>query len=126
MIYGIGTDIVKIARIKELYENYDEKFINKILSAEELDIFHGFPLKRRRISYLAKRFAAKEAFVKALGTGFRDDINFTSISVYNNKLGRPNLELKENIKSYLPKNSKYYISLSDEEDLVMAVVIIEV
>jgi len=126
MIYGIGTDIVKIARIKELYENYDEKFINKILSAEELDIFHGFPLRRRRISYLAKRFAAKEAFVKALGTGFRDDINFTSISVYNNKLGRPNLELKENIKSYLPKNSKYYISLSDEEDLVMAVVIIEV
>jgi len=126
MIYGIGTDIVKIARIKELYENYGEKFVNKILSEKELDIFHGFPLKRRRIAYLAKRFAAKEAFVKALGTGFRDDINFASISVYNNKLGRPNLELKENIKSYLPKNSKYYISLSDEEDLVMAVVIIEV
>lgn len=126
MIYGIGTDIVKIARIKELYENYDEKFVNKILSEKELDIFHGFPLKRRRIAYLTKRFAAKEAFVKALGTGFRDDINFASISVYNNKLGRPNLELKENIKSYLPKNSKYYISLSDEEDLVMAVVIIEV
>ncbi len=126
MIYGIGTDIVKIARIKELYENYDEKFVNKILSEKELDIFHGFPLKRRRVAYLAKRFAAKEAFVKALGTGFRDDINFSSISVYNNKLGRPNLELKENIKSYLPKNSKYYISLSDEEDLVMAVVIIEV
>ena len=97
MIYGIGTDIVKIARIKELYENYDEKFVNKILSEKELDIFHGFPLKRRRIAYLTKRFAAKEAFVKALGTGFRDDINFASISVYNNKLGRPNLELKENL-----------------------------
>jgi holo-[acyl-carrier protein] synthase len=125
MIYGIGTDIVKIERINELYDKYQNKFIEKILSKDELNIFNSFPLKRRRVAYLAKRFAAKEAFVKALGTGFREDINFTSISVYNNKLGRPNLDLTDSVKSYLPKDAKYYISLSDEEDLVMAMVIIE-
>jgi len=126
MIYGIGTDIIKIERIKDMYEKYADKFYRKILSSEEAEIFEAFSVDSRKISYLAKRFAAKEAFVKALGTGFRDDITFTAISVYNNRLGRPHLKISQAIRDRLPDHAKLHVSLSDEVDNVMAFVIIEV
>ncbi len=126
MIFGIGSDVVKIARIVHLYDNYGQKFLMKILSEAEQKIFSGFSLKSRRMSYLAKRFAAKEALVKALGTGFREDITFTSISIYNNHLGRPEISYDHNIASRLPENAKVMLSLSDEDDVVVAFAIIEV
>ena len=125
MIYGIGTDIVRIKRIEELYNNYREKFVEKILTNLEIEKFNSFAVKRRKISYLAKRFAAKEAFVKALGTGFRGEINFNNIGVLNNKLGKPKMLLSKKIKDIIPNNIKIHTSLSDEVDLVVAFVIIE-
>jgi holo-[acyl-carrier protein] synthase len=125
MIYGIGTDLIRISRLEELYDNYQGKIVSKILSRKERDRFDEFAVKKRKIAYLAKRFAVKEAFVKALGTGFRGDITFTNISVLNNKLGKPEIELADEIQDILSKNSKIHVSLSDEVDIVSAFVIIE-
>ncbi len=124
MIKGIGTDIVKISRIAEMYHKFSDKFIVKILSSEEIKKFNGFSVKKKKISYLAKRFSAKEAFVKALGTGFRDNITFAKISVLNNKLGKPQITLADDI-AFLIKDRKVLVSLSDEEDLAIAFVTIE-
>ena len=76
MIIGLGTDIVRVSRIENLQKKYGDKFLNRILTAEEQKKFHSLKLEEQK-KYLAKRFAAKEAFVKALGLGFNDEISFS-------------------------------------------------
>ena len=125
MIYGIGVDILKIERIVNLYAKFQNKFITKILSDSEYVIFKKFNNIEKQNSYLAKRFAAKEAFVKALGTGFRDKLTMPNISVINNSYGKPEIFLSKELSEIIPKNLCFFLSLSDEKEYVVAYVVIE-
>jgi len=125
-IFGIGTDIVNIKRIEQLLKKRDVKFKNKIFSKKEISYCE------KRIdssSFYAKRFAAKEAFSKALGTGIRKGVNLKNIEILNNAYGKPYILLKGNLAQYLKKkirNKNYYIhlSLSDDRPWAQATVII--
>ena len=126
IIYGIGTDIVSIKRIKSSLKN--KNFIERIYSDQEV-------LKCKKAvnqhNCYAKRFAAKEAFSKALGTGISNGINFNEITVLNNKSGKPYIQLKGEtkkkiIKIFKQKKTKISLSLSDERDYAVAFVTISV
>ena len=109
MILGIGHDIVQIARIEEIYQKYEEKFLNKILHPLEQQIAKDFE-PQKLIRYLAKRYAAKEAISKAFGTGFRHGITFHDMAILNDENGKPYVKLynaaqniAESIIDYLPE-----------------------
>ena len=123
-IFGIGTDIVNVDRIKNSLKN--RNFIYRIFNKKEI-------LKCKRtnnyINCYAKRFAAKEAFTKALGTGFGNGISLKNIEVINNKFGKPSIKLHGNLPTLLKrkvKNKKYniHLSLSDDDPWAQATVII--
>ncbi len=122
---GIGVDIVKTARIKSSLKN--KRFINKIFGKKE--IFTSKKLSNRT-SYYSKRFAAKEALAKALGTGFRNNLNFQDIQIANDKLGKPYYLINTKIKNLIKKNKKVknfdlFLSISDEKDYSIAFAIIQ-
>lgn len=123
MIYGIGTDIVDVKRIEEAIE-VNNKFTEKILNNNELIIFEKI---NNKAHFLAKRFAAKEAFAKACGTGIRTPILFKNIEIINNNLGKPELKLSKEIHEWLNKNkiTNCHLSISDEKKLAIAFVILE-
>ena len=102
--YGIGSDIIRNNRIKNSIKN--KKFLERVFTKEEIKI--GLK-KRNNHTFYAKRFAAKEAFVKALGTGFRDNINFNSISILNDKNGKPFITydkiMKKKVQSIIKKKT---------------------
>ena len=119
-IFGIGTDIVNIRRIDKSLKNYGNKFKNKIFSKEEISYCET---KKTPNAFYAKRFAAKEAFTKALGLGIRKNINFKDIEVSNDRFGKPSIKLKKNIDRYLKKKikkKKYFIHLSLADDIPWA------
>ena len=123
-IYGIGTDIIDISRIKtSLAKN--KKFKNRIFSKKEIKYCDS---KNNKIASYSKRFAAKEAFAKALGTGVSKGISFNEISINNNKNGAPFIELSGKTKIIFKKltnnRNKIYLSLSDEKKYALAMVII--
>lgn len=124
MIYGIGTDVVVIARLGAALEQFGDKFATKILSANELPLFQKCSDKPR---FLAKRFAAKEAFAKALGTGVRG-FWFTDIEVSHNALGKPSITALGRCKAIcdVAKIAGMHLSVSDEKDLAQAFVVLEV
>ncbi len=122
MIIGIGTDIVNIKRIELLLDNYKERFINRILSKKEIEVFFYIP-KIKKAKYIAKRFAGKEAFAKALGFGIGKNIAFNEIEIINNDLGQPILNLIQKKKKMI-KNYSINISLSDENEYAIAFVVI--
>ena len=122
-IIGNGVDIIENLRIQRLLKN--SKFINRIYSSDEIQASRKV---KNKVNFFAKRFAAKEAFVKSLGIGFRNGLNFKDISVKNNRLGKPQIYLSKNIKSYLKKKFKFtkldiFLSLSDEKKHSIAFVI---
>ena len=125
-IFGIGTDIVNIRRIEHLLKKRKFTFKNKIFSKKEI----SYCEKRKNPSaFYAKRFAAKEAFSKALGTGIRKGVNLKDIEVFNNAYGKPSILLKGSLKNYLKKkvkSKKYdiHLSLSDDKPWAQATVII--
>jgi len=123
-IIGNGVDIVENKRIKNSLKN--KNFINRVFTQNEINKSRKLINK---INYYAKRFAAKEAFVKAIGEGFRNNINFGDIEVTNDKKGKPIIKISNNIKNFLKKKfklSKYkiFLSLSDEKKHSIAYVII--
>ena len=125
-IFGIGTDIVNIKRMDNSLKKYGSSFKNKIFSKNEIKYCEA---KKNSSAYYAKRFAAKEAFSKALGTGIRKDVSLKNIEISNNTYGKPSISLKGNLPNYLKKktkNKKYYIylSLSDDKPWAQATVII--
>ena len=124
MIYGVGTDIVEVARIEKALERFGEKFAKRILCEPELKRFQGH---RQKANYLAKRFAAKEAFTKALGTGIRAPANWHGVWVANLPSGKPVLHFTNDLKELLKtKNvSNAHLSLSDERGIAFATVILE-
>ena len=112
-ILGNGVDIVNNARIKKSIKNHN--FIKRIYSTYEIKASKNV---KDKANFFAKRFAAKEAFVKSLGSGFRNGINFNDISVKNNNLGKPKIHVNKNIKSLLTskfklKKFKIFLSLAD-------------
>ena len=123
-IIGNGVDIVKNKRIQESLKL--KGFVNRIFTKNE--IVQSKKIKNK-INFFAKRFAAKEAFVKAIGTGFRDNINFIDIEINNNNKGQPLINLSNNIKFFLKKKFriskfKIFLSLSDEKNYSIAFVIL--
>jgi len=125
-IFGIGTDIVNIERMDNSLRKHGSRFKKKIFSTKEISYCEN---KKNSSSFYAKRFAAKEAFSKALGTGIRKGINLKNIEITNNHYGKPTILLKGSIKNLVKrivKNKKYniYLSLSDDKPWAQATVII--
>tara|TARA_B100000767_G_C19685173_1_gene501415 strand:- start:111 stop:497 length:387 start_codon:yes stop_codon:yes gene_type:complete len=124
-ILGTGIDIVENIRINKSLKN--KNFINRIFTT--IEILHSKKIKDKSTFY-AKRFAAKEAFVKAVGTGFRNELNFKDISIINNKLGKPSFVINEKIKKIIKKQFKissfnFFLSISDEKKYSIAFVILQ-
>ncbi len=123
MIYGIGVDMVRIGRIQAALDRFGEAFAHRILAAGELE---GFLRSNRRASFLAKRFAAKEAVVKAFGTGFREGIGLRHIGVVHDELGRPSLFFTDRAGDVVRERNinASHLSLCDEEGYAIAFVIL--
>ncbi len=124
MIFGIGVDIVEVTRIDRSYARFGDRFAGKILTPKELDRFQQ---SRHKVAYLAKRFAAKEAVAKALGTGMRQGVRFTGIEVLNEASGAPGITLLDSTLEFAQtvKVSRVLISLSDEKHSAVAFAIAE-
>ena len=123
MIYGIGTDIVAVKRLQGMWERHGDRALGKLLAPQELGEFARAADKGR---FLAKRFAAKEAFSKALGTGVRSPAVLPSIAIAHDELGKPVLafcgQLAEMIEN---QGLTAHLSLSDEAEYAIAYVILE-
>ncbi len=120
-IFGIGTDIVRVARMEKNLARYGERFARRILTAEELE---DFSRTERPAHFLARRFAAKEATVKALGTGFGHGITPRQIGVGHEDSGKPVLRYYGKARAFMKKMgvSGGHISIADEEDHAVAFV----
>jgi holo-[acyl-carrier protein] synthase len=124
-VLGIGVDIIANKRIKSSIKN--PKFINRIYSTNELRLS---TISNNKTSYFSKRFAAKEAFAKALGTGFRNNLNFKDIEIINDKMGKPFYAKTNKIrkivqKNFNVKNFNCFLSISDENEFSTAFTIIQ-
>jgi holo-[acyl-carrier protein] synthase len=127
MILGIGIDLISIKRIEELKDQFKEKFLQRIFTENEIK--EG-SLKSSPEIFFAKRFAAKEAFAKALGLGLGRGVNFSDIEVFNDEFGKPFLRILNNKKDFVLRHFScddfvIHLSLSDENSLANAIVIIE-
>jgi len=123
MIIGIGTDIIEVERVeKQVSKN--KGFREKVFSPSEIEYCES---KKEKGQYYAVRFAAKEAFFKALGTGWRNGLAFSEIEIINDDMGKPEVKLKGKTKKFVEKmgNVKIFVSLSHIKYFVNAMVIIE-
>jgi len=124
-ILGVGVDIVENSRIAKLLRN--KLFIKRIFSNSEILIANKTKDKK---SYYSKRFAAKEALAKSIGTGFRNGFNFKDISIINDNRGKPSFMINEKIKKIIKKQFKttafnFFLSISDEKKYSIAYVILQ-
>ena len=124
MIIGIGTDIIEIARMAESLAQKGDSYARRLLTESE---FEDFQQRGNKAAFLAKRFAAKEATVKALGTGFADSITWKQVNIANDEKGMPVLTLtgKARERADALGVSRLHISISDEKHYAMAFVILE-
>ena len=124
-IIGVGIDIVESFRVEKSLKN--KKFVTRIFTSKEISLSKKYTNKT---SYFSKRFAAKEAFVKSIGTGFRNKINFKDISVVNDSLGKPFFIINKKIKNIISKkfstnNYEFLLSISDEKKYSIAITIFQ-
>ena len=124
MIVGIGTDLVEIVRVERALERHGDRFARRILVAQE---YERFAAHRKPAAYLAKRFAAKEAFSKAMGTGIRAPVNWQNLGVANHSSGRPYFELSEALAELVRQRGirSVHVSLTDERGMAAAFVVLE-
>lgn len=125
MIFGIGTDIVRIQRLRNDLERFGERFAQRILTDDE---WVEFQKAGQKANFLAKRFAAKEATVKALGTGFRPGITLRDITVGHDERGKPLLLFSERIAKHMTERGVAaggHLSLTDEQEYAVAFVVLE-
>lgn len=124
MIYGIGTDIIEVRRVEAALGRFGERFARRILCAPEMA---RFAAHRQPAAYLAKRFAAKEAFTKALGTGIHAPANWHGVWVVNLRSGKPDLQFTPALRALLDARGVHraHVSLSDERAYACATVILE-
>ena len=124
-ILGVGVDIVDKSRIKKSLKN--KLFIKRIFTDSEILLAKN---KKDKITFYANRFAAKEAFSKSIGTGFRDKLNFSDLSIKNDKLGKPLFVITDKLKKIIKKKFKiirfdFFLSISDEKKYSIAYVIFQ-
>jgi len=123
VIYGIGTDIVTVARMRDSLARHGERFAQRLLHPEELD---AYARAREPERFLAKRFAAKEAFSKALGTGLRPPATLSAIGINHDELGKPFYVFGETLAKHLASlGLSAHLSISDEREQVIAFAILE-
>lgn len=125
MIYGIGIDVVEPQRIARLAEKYGERFARRVLTPLE---WPGFQRTVRPVLFLANRFAAKEAFSKAMGTGFRYPVTLQCISVVQNAAGKPGFSFHPRLEELVRNRGivRHHLTISDERALACACVVLEV
>ena len=124
-ILGSGVDIVENLRITKSLKS--KNFISRIFTDREILLSKK---TRNKTAYYAKRFASKEAFAKAMGTGFRNDLNFKDISIINNNVGKPSFVINKKLKKIIKKQFKttslnFFLSISDEKKYSIAFVILQ-
>ena len=124
MIIGIGTDLCEIGRVQRALNRHGERFARKILIESELERFRQH---RKPAAYLAKRFAAKEAFSKAMGTGIHFPVNWHNVSVENGRSGTPILQFSVPLEVLLRNRgvTAAHLSLTDEVGMACAFVVLE-
>ena len=125
IVIGTGVDIIENSRIKKSILN--KSFLYRVFSNKEILISKNI---KNKSSNFAKRFAAKEAFVKSLGTGFRDGLNLKDISIINDKLGKPSFLINKKIRNLIKKRFKinyfnFFLSISDEKKYSIAFVVFQ-
>jgi holo-[acyl-carrier protein] synthase len=123
LIFGIGTDVVQLARVEATYARHGEHFVRRLLMAEEEAAFRAY---KRPVRFLAMRFAAKEAIVKALGTGFAHGIWIRDVGVRPNEWGRPEVIWSERGRALRDRlgAGEGHVTLTDEAGLVVAVAVL--
>ena len=124
-ILGIGVDIIQNSRIKKLI--IKKSFIDRSFGKKEIQLSKK---EKNKVNYFAKRFAAKESFVKSLGTGFRENLNLKDIEILNDKLGKPYFFISKKIHNIINKKFKIkrfnlFLSISDEKDYSIAFTILQ-
>lgn len=124
MIYGIGIDVVEPQRIERLRDKYGERIARRVLTLIE---WPDYLRTVRPVLFLANRFAAKEAFSKAMGTGFRYPVTLQCISVVQNAAGKPSLEFHPDLERLIKSRGivRHHLTISDERALACACVVIE-
>ncbi len=124
MILGTGTDLIDIRRIERALARFGHRFAQRVLVDDE---YQRFCTHAKPAHYLAKRFAAKEAFSKAMGTGIHFPVNWHNVSVANERSGRPYLKFSESLAALLAQRgiSRAHLSLSDEVEMACAFVVLE-
>jgi holo-[acyl-carrier protein] synthase len=128
VIYGIGTDVCDIRRIAATFERRGERFAEKVLGPHELEVFHARLAKfeSRGIAYLATRFAAKEAFSKAIGLGMRLPMTWRNCEVVKAASGQPQIRLHGALATWFAaRGLAAHVSVSDESDIATAFVVVE-
>lgn len=123
MIYGIGTDLLRVSRMQAIYQRHGQRLCDRILHPAELQ---RLPPGARAGNFLAKCFAVKEAMVKAMGTGFRG-VGYREIGWQPDALGKPELLYSPRLRGWLDAHGigAGFVTLSDEADLIQAVVVLE-
>jgi len=124
MIFGVGTDLVEVSRIQESLQRFGHDFASRILGEFELQ---EFTQSQQQARFLAKRFAAKEAFAKALGTGIRHPATLSNIQIAHDDMGKPVFDLAPELAALLERKQICFahLSISDEKAFATAVVILE-
>jgi holo-[acyl-carrier protein] synthase len=122
MIFGIGSDIIEVQRIAEAIEKYGNRFLNRIYSEHEIEYCESF--KENKYLHYAARFAAKESFSKAIGTGMTEGFKFNEVSVANIENGKPYLVLTGELKNKWEKYTSF-VSLSHTKKNAVAFVVLE-
>jgi holo-[acyl-carrier protein] synthase len=124
MIYGIGIDVVEPHRVARLLEKYGERFARRVLTERE---WPGYEKTPAPVLFLANRFAAKEAFSKAMGTGFRYPVTLQCISIVQNRLGKPGLEFHPDLQARMQSEgiAGHHVTITDEKSLACACVVLE-
>ena len=124
MIYGIGIDVIQPHRVARLLEKYGDRFVKRVLTPLEQP---RYLRSAQPVLFLANRFAAKEAFSKAMGTGFRYPVTLQSISVVQNSAGKPGLAFNEALEAMVQRNgiTGHHLTISDESNLACACVVLE-
>jgi holo-[acyl-carrier protein] synthase len=124
MIYGIGVDVLEPQRVERLLRLYGERFARRVLTEEE---WPGYQRSARPTQFVANRFAAKEAFSKAMGTGFRYPVTLGQINVLQNRRGKPELYYRPDLQRLVDAEqiAGSYVTISDERNVVCAVVVLE-
>lgn len=123
MIYGVGTDLVELARVQETYDRFGDHFVNRLLMDEERALFEK---NKWPVRFLAMRFAAKEATVKAMGTGFAHGIWIRDVGVVNNPWGRPEIIWSDRARVLCDELGigEGHVSLTDDAGLILAFAVV--